>query len=99
MLSQLEFKLNVEKQYNKGIEKMLQLYHNEGDRKSKADAAAKKMESQQKIQILKQALKRYEDLHINMESSDDAADGEFDRISSLESLTKRQQMIASICRT
>lgn len=75
MLTQLEFKLNVEKQYFKGIEKMLQLYHNEGDRKSKADAAGKKMESAQKIQILKQSLKRYEDLHINMDSTADAADG------------------------
>lgn len=74
MLSQLEFKLGVEKQYYKGIEKMLQLYHNEGDRKSKADAAGKKMESSQKIQILKQSLKRYEDLHINMDSTSDAAD-------------------------
>lgn len=75
MLSQLEFKLGVEKQYIKGYEKMLQLYHNDGDRKSRADAERKKNESQQKIQILKQSLKRYEDLHINMESTSDAADG------------------------
>ena len=76
MLSQLEFKLNVEKQYLKGVEKMVQLYQMEGDRKSKADAAARKVESTQKIQLLKQALKRYEDLHIDMESSADAPDGE-----------------------
>ncbi|QSZ28546.1 hypothetical protein DSL72_003044 [Monilinia vaccinii-corymbosi] len=74
MLSQLEFKLNVEKQYLKGIEKMVQLYQMEGDRKSKADAAARRVESNQKIQILKQALKGYEDLHIDMESSADAPD-------------------------
>lgn len=47
----------------------------EGDRKSKADAAARRVESNQKIQILKQALKGYEDLHIDMESSADAPDG------------------------
>jgi hypothetical protein len=75
MLSQLEFKLNVEKQYLKGIEKMVQLYQMEGDRKSRADAAGRRIESTQKIQILKQALKRYEDLHIDMESSADAPDG------------------------
>ncbi|KAI9741436.1 MAG: Serine/threonine kinase [Claussenomyces sp. TS43310] len=74
MLSQLEFKLNVEKQYLKGIEKMVQLYQMEGDKKSRADAAGRLFESQQKIQILKQALKRYEDLHIDMESSTDAPD-------------------------
>ncbi|TVY78140.1 Protein kinase C-like [Lachnellula suecica] len=74
MLSQLEFKLNVEKQYLKGIEKMVQLYQMEGDRKSKADAAGRRIESTQKIQLLKQALKRYEDLHIDMESSADAPD-------------------------
>ena len=77
MLSQLEFKLNVEKQYLKGIEKMVQLYNMEGDRKSKADAAGRKVESTQKIQLLKQALKRYEDLHIDMESTADAPDGKF----------------------
>jgi hypothetical protein len=74
MLSQLEFKLNVEKQYLKGIEKMVQLYQMEGDKKSRADAAGRRVESSQKIQILKQALKRYEDLHIDMDSTD-APDG------------------------
>jgi len=74
MLSQLEFKLNVEKQYLKGIEKMVQLYQMEGDRKSRADAAGRRVESTQKIQLLKQALKRYEDLHIDMESTADAPD-------------------------
>ncbi|CAG8977170.1 hypothetical protein HYALB_00003391 [Hymenoscyphus albidus] len=74
MLSQLEFKLNVEKQYLKGIEKMVQLYQMEGDRKSRADAAGRRIESTQKIQLLKQALKRYEDLHIDMESNADAPD-------------------------
>ncbi|APA13128.1 hypothetical protein sscle_10g078980 [Sclerotinia sclerotiorum 1980 UF-70] len=74
MLSQLEFKLNVEKQYLLGIGKMVQLYEMERDRKSKADAAARRVESNQKIQILRQALKGYEDLHIDMESSADAPD-------------------------
>lgn len=76
MLSQLEFKLSVEKQYKDGIEKMVRLYQIEGDRKSKADAEGRRIESNQKIQLLKQALKRYEDLHVDMESGADAADGE-----------------------
>ena len=62
MLSQLQFKLNVEEQYLKGIEKMVQLYQMEGDKKSKADAASKRVESKQKIVLLKQALRRYEEL-------------------------------------
>ncbi|KAL9585109.1 MAG: hypothetical protein Q9203_004392 [Teloschistes exilis] len=74
MLSQLEFKLSVEKQYKDGVEKMVRLYQDEGDRKSKADAEARRIESNQKIQLLKQALKRYEDLHVDMESSADAPD-------------------------
>ncbi|KAL2208606.1 hypothetical protein CC79DRAFT_1288011 [Sarocladium strictum] len=70
MLSQIQFKLNVEEQYLKGIEKMIQLYGMEGDRKSKADAAARRVESKQKIVLLKQALKRYEELHIDFDSAD-----------------------------
>ncbi|KAF1968594.1 calcium-independent protein kinase C, partial [Bimuria novae-zelandiae CBS 107.79] len=74
MLSQLEFKLSVEKQYKDGIEKMVRLYQLEGDRKSKADAEAKRIESNQKIQLLKQSLKRYQDLHVDFESADDRDD-------------------------
>ena len=74
MLSQLEFKLSVEKQYKDGVEKMVRLYQDEGDRKSKADAEGRRVESNQKIQLLRQALKRYEDLHVDMESAADAPD-------------------------
>ena len=73
MLSQLEFKLSVEKQYKEGIEKMAKLYQIEGDRRSRQDAESKRIESNQKIQLLKQALKRYEDLHVVMDI--DEADG------------------------
>lgn len=71
MLSQLEFKLSVEKQYKDGIEKMVRLYQMEGDRKSKQDAEAKRIESNQKIQLLKHSLKRYEDLHVDIDGVDD----------------------------
>lgn len=86
MLSQLEFKLSVEKQYKDGIEKMVRLYQIEGDRKSKADAEGRRIESNQKIQLLKQALKRYEDLHVDMESGADAADGGLKRLTALRHL-------------
>jgi classical protein kinase C len=74
MLSQLEFKLSVEKQYKDGIEKMVRLYQMEGDRKSKADAEARRIESNQKIQLLKQALRRYEDLHVDIDEGDNRDD-------------------------
>jgi hypothetical protein len=73
MLSQLEFKLKLEKQYKDGIDKMMRLYQIEGDRKSREDAEARGIESNQKIQLLKQALKRYED--VNVQLADDENDG------------------------
>lgn len=74
MLSQLEFKLSVERQYKEGIEKMAKLYQIEGDRRSRQDAESKRIESNQKIQLLSRSLKRFEDLHVDMDF-DDAADG------------------------
>ncbi len=79
MLSQLEFKLSVEKQYKAGIEKMVRLYQDEGDRKSRADAEGRRIESNQKIQLLQQALKRYADLHVGI-GEDDAGDGKVHEI-------------------
>jgi classical protein kinase C len=73
MLSQIKFKLDVETQYLKGVEKMVQLYQMEGDRKSKADAAARRGESKQKLVLLKAAWKRYEELHVDVPA--DAQDG------------------------
>lgn len=67
MLHQLEFKLQVETQYKKGIDKMVKLYQAEGDKKSRADAEAKRVESEKKIQLLQTSLKRYKNLFI-MES-------------------------------
>ncbi|KAK2459676.1 hypothetical protein APHAL10511_008321 [Amanita phalloides] len=64
MLHQLEFKLQIEMQYKKGIDKMAKLYQADGDKKSKADAEAKRVESERKIQLLQTALKRYKNLHV-----------------------------------
>lgn len=75
MLQQLEFKLTVERQYKEGIEKMLQLYEIEGEKRAKNDARAKQVESQQKLQLLKRALKRYEDLHVPIDEEVQSDDG------------------------
>ena len=71
MLHQLEFKLQVEKQYKEGIAKMSSLYQADGDKKSRADAEFKKVESDRKILLLQSALKRYKNLHILDEADDD----------------------------
>jgi hypothetical protein len=72
MLHQLEFKLQVEMQYKKGIDKMAKLYQAEGDKRSRADAESKRVESERKIQLLQTALKRYKTLHIlDEEDSED----------------------------
>lgn len=64
MLEQLQFKLQVENQYKKAIIQMTKLYQADGDKKSRADADAKRVESDKKIQLLQAALKRYRNLHI-----------------------------------
>ena len=63
MLHQLEFKLQVEKQYKEGIAKMSSLYQADGDKRSRADAEVKRVESDRKIALLQSALKRYKTLH------------------------------------
>ncbi len=62
MLNQLQFKLQVEEQYSKGIEKMAQLYRDEGDKRLRNETESKRAESEKKIQLLRRALKRYETL-------------------------------------
>ncbi|THH15363.1 hypothetical protein EW146_g5101 [Bondarzewia mesenterica] len=74
MLHQLEFKLQVEMQYKKGIDKMVKLYQADGDKKSRADAESKRVESEKKIQLLQAALKRYKNLHILDDADDDDED-------------------------
>ena len=76
MLHQLEFKLQVEMQYKKGIDKMAMLYQADGDKKSRADAESKRVESEKKIQLLQSALKRYRNLHI-LDDAEEEDQGEF----------------------
>ncbi|KAH7910855.1 hypothetical protein BJ138DRAFT_1152001 [Hygrophoropsis aurantiaca] len=77
MLHQLEFKLQVEMQYKKGIDKMAKLYQADGDKKSRSDAESKRVESEKKIQLLQSALKRYKNLHIldDVEEEEEPQDG------------------------
>ncbi|CAO1614643.1 unnamed protein product [Jaminaea pallidilutea] len=70
-LHQLEFKLQIERQYKQGIDKMAALYQAEGDRKSRNDAESKRIESQSKIMLLQQALKRYKQLHVMDDGEED----------------------------
>lgn len=74
MLSQLEFKLTVERQYKDGIDKIIGSYRMEGDNRIRAEANGRRMESIQKIQLLQRALKRYEDLHVDLDTSVDGTD-------------------------
>lgn len=77
MLHQLEFKHQVEMQYKQGIDKMAKLYQADGDKKSKADAESKRVESEKKIQLLELALKRYKNLHILDDVAEDDENGAF----------------------
>jgi len=91
MLHQLEFKLQVEMQYKKGIEKMVKLYQADGDKKSRIDAEGKRVESEKKIQLLQTALKRYKTLHVL-----DAADDEEDAGKCILSFTDAHLMICTV---
>ncbi|KEI42706.1 uncharacterized protein L969DRAFT_97980 [Mixia osmundae IAM 14324] len=71
MLYQLEFKLQTEKAYKQGVDKIAKLYQLEGDKKSRQDADAKRVESEQKILLLQQALRRYQSLNIMADVDDD----------------------------
>ena len=88
MLHQLEFKLQVERKYKEGIDKMVRLYQADGDKKSRMDAEAKRIESEKKIQLLQSALKRYSRLHV----LDDAEEDEGTPLSSYDASIWRIQV-------
>ncbi len=75
MLQILEFKLQTEKQYMNAVDKMAKLYQAEGDRKSKADAESKRVESNSKIVLLQLSLKKYKQLHIMDDEEDEETGG------------------------
>lgn len=67
MLQQLQFKLQVENQYKEANEKILQLYMQDGDKSSSSAARSGRLESDSRIQLLNKALKRYQDMHVDVE--------------------------------
>lgn len=67
MLQQLHFKLQVENQYREANEKISHLYLMDGDRSSSNAAEGGRVESDQRIQLLNKALKKYQGMHIDIE--------------------------------
>lgn len=67
MLQQLQFKLQVENQYREANEKISHLYLMDGDRLSSNAAEGGRVESDQRIQLLNKSLKRYQDMHIDID--------------------------------
>lgn len=73
-MQQLKFKQQVELQYRKAIDQMIRLYQADGDKKSRQDAESKRIESERKIQLFKVAVKRYDNLHVLDDVTDDDGD-------------------------
>lgn len=67
MLQQLEFKLQVEQQYQEANEKLTKLYQIDGDQRSSSAAEGGSKESKQRIQLLKKALKKYQAINVDID--------------------------------
>lgn len=62
MISQLEYKLQLERQFKQGYDKIARLYEAEGDKRSQIDATSERAETAGKLVLIQQALKRYQQL-------------------------------------
>lgn len=67
MINQLNTKLKVEQKYYEANEKLSKIYQLDGDRKISSVAEDGRVQSNHKIQLLKKSLKRYEDIHVNLD--------------------------------
>lgn len=67
MLQQLEFKLQVERQYQEANAKLTKLYQIDGDRQSSSAAEGGAMESKNRIQLLTKALKKYQAINVDLD--------------------------------
>ncbi|SCU83594.1 LAFA_0D04544g1_1 [Lachancea sp. 'fantastica'] len=74
MLQQLEFKLQVEQQYEEANEKLTKLYQIDGDRRSSSAAQGGSKESKQRIQLLKKSLKKYQAINVDIDQFKDHTD-------------------------
>ncbi|KAJ9092140.1 hypothetical protein QFC19_008798 [Naganishia cerealis] len=67
MMQQLQFKLQVENQYRAANEKLSRLYLMDGDKLSSSAAEGGRIESDQRIMLLNKSLKKYQDMHIDVD--------------------------------
>lgn len=67
MLQQLEFKLQVERQYQKANNKLTKLYQIDGDQRSSSAAEGGALESKNRVQLLKKALKKYQAINVDLD--------------------------------
>lgn len=67
MINQLNTKLKVEQKYYEANEKLSKIYQLDGDRRISSVAEDGRVQSNHKIQLLKKSLKRYEDIHVNLD--------------------------------
>lgn len=67
MMQLLEFKVQVEEQYREANEKMYNLYQVDGDKSSIAMAEGGRLESDQKLQLMKKSLKQYQSMYIDFD--------------------------------
>ena len=75
-LHELEYKLDVEKQMQTAIRHMADLFERDpsGDRKRRSEIQGQLHESNEKLNLLKKALRKYKSLYID--EGDDDDDGE-----------------------
>ncbi|EDO16596.1 hypothetical protein Kpol_520p17 [Vanderwaltozyma polyspora DSM 70294] len=67
LLQQLEFKLQVERQYQEANAKLTKLYQIDGDTRSSSAAEGGAMESKSRIQLLTKALKKYQAINVDLD--------------------------------
>ncbi|AQZ15508.1 PKC1 (YBL105C) [Zygosaccharomyces parabailii] len=67
MLQQLEFKLQVERQYQEANAKLTKLYQIDGDAQSSSAAEGGAQESKNRILLLTKALKKYQAINVDLD--------------------------------
>ncbi|CDO94379.1 unnamed protein product [Kluyveromyces dobzhanskii CBS 2104] len=71
MLQQLEFKLQVEKQYQEANDKLTKLYQIDGDQRSSSAAQGGSLQSKHRIQLLTKSLKKYQAINVDIDPFND----------------------------
>lgn len=89
MLQQMEFKLQVEKQYQEANTKLTKLYQIDGDQRSSSAAEGGAVESKHRILMLKKALKKYQAVNVDLDQYKHHSD---DSINSSQPKFRRKQL-------